>query len=108
MLHQEGLFDNREPEEQHKMFEVVKLMLQEENSRLLLDHSESRSVGELIVKMLTHESTQSLEERTTFFKLVLEKLSSELEIYLMSNLSTYVCEVIEKIAANLKSTNRIP
>ena len=91
-----------------KPAEFMKYILQEENSRMVLDHCESRSVGELIIKILTHESTLSLEERSGFFKMVLEKLSSSSEIYVMSNLSSYVCEVIEKIAANLKGNNKVP
>jgi len=34
----------------------------------ILNHAESRSVGELIVKILTHESVHSLELRQNFYK----------------------------------------
>ena len=90
-----------------KPTEFLKYMLEEEVTHLLLNHCESRSVGELITKILTHESTTCLEQRTAFFKLMLNRLSESAEIYVMSNLSTYVVEVIEKVAANLKGTNRI-
>jgi len=38
---------------------------------------------------------------------MLKKISEYNEIHIMSNVSTYVSEIIEKIAANLKSPNKI-
>ena len=58
-----------------KPAEFMTYILKEENSRAVLDHCESRSAGELIIKVLTHESTLSLAERTAFFKMVLDLLS---------------------------------
>ncbi len=66
-------------------------------------------MGELIVKILVNETTICLEQRKSFFKAILNKLSSSSEIYVrfhplrsMSNLSAYVSEIIEKVATNLK------
>lgn len=49
----------------------------------VLNHAESRSVGELIVKVLVNETTISLEHRKSFFKSILNKLSSNSEIYVL-------------------------
>lgn len=38
---------------------------------------------------------------------MLKKISEYSEIHVMSNVSTYVSEIIEKIATNLKSPNKI-
>lgn len=42
----------------------------------MLRHAESRSVGELIVKILVNETTICLDQRKAFFKAILGKLSS--------------------------------
>lgn len=47
----------------------------------VLNHAESRSVGELIVKILVNETTICLDQRKAFFKSILNKLSSNSEIY---------------------------
>lgn len=73
----------------------------------MLNHAESRSVGELIIKILVNETTNALEQRKKFFKSILDKLSANSEIFIMSNLSAYVCEIIEKAATNLKGNNKI-
>ena len=51
-----------------KPAELLKVILQENIMHRIINHAESRSVGEFIVKVLTHESTIMLEERRTFFK----------------------------------------
>jgi archaellum biogenesis protein FlaJ (TadC family) len=50
----------------------------------VLNHAESRSVGELIVKILVNETTICLDQRKTFYKSILNKLSSSSEIYVLS------------------------
>lgn len=91
-----------------KPAEFLRYFLQEEVWRRVLNHAESRSVGDLIVKVLTHETTICLEKRREFFRAVLERLSAPAEVEVLSNLSAYVCEVIEKVAGNLKGNNKIP
>jgi hypothetical protein len=46
-----------------KPSEMLKYLLEEKTMHKLINHAESRSVGELIVKILTHESTIMLEKR---------------------------------------------
>jgi hypothetical protein len=51
----------------------------------VLNHAESRSVGELIVKILVNETTICLDQRKSFFKSILNKLSASSEIYVRLN-----------------------
>lgn len=46
----------------------MKYVLQENVMHKIINHAESRSVGELIGKVLTHESTHFLDLRREFFK----------------------------------------
>ena len=41
----------------------MKYILEEQMMHKIINHAESRSIGELIVKVLTHESTLMLEQR---------------------------------------------
>jgi hypothetical protein len=56
-------------------------MLEEAVVEKVLNHAESRSVGELIIKMLTNETTLCLEMRRDFFKAILKRMSVSSEIY---------------------------
>ena len=46
-----------------KPAELMKYLLEEQMMHKIINHAESRSIGELIVKILTHESTLMLEQR---------------------------------------------
>ena len=46
----------------------MKYVLEEKMMNKIIDHAESRSVGEFITKVITHESTVMLDERRNFFK----------------------------------------
>jgi len=43
--------------------QLLKYVLESNTMHKIINHAESRSVGEFIVKALTHESTIMLEER---------------------------------------------
>lgn len=83
----------------------MKFLLDSDRFKELLKHIESRSVGELVVKLLTHESLELLEQRKVAFEQMLEKMSKNDEIFVISNLSTPICETIEKVAASVKTAN---
>ena len=53
---------------------MIKFVLDSENRKKLLNHVESRSVAEFIVKILTFESSEFLPERTEYFKEIIAKL----------------------------------
>ena len=74
-----------------------------ERFKKILSHIESRSVSELVVKLMTHESVDFLEARKNSFEVMLEKASKPSEVYAISNLSATICEIIEKVSAALKS-----
>lgn len=57
------------------------------------------------MKLLTNESSDFIEERKAAFQQILDKVSKNSEVYVISNLSTSICEIIEKVAANVKSGN---
>lgn len=79
---------------------VLKFLLNDFDS--VLKHVESRSVSDLIVRIITYESTECLEERRVAFESLLEKASKPEETYVMSNLSAAICEIIEKVSTALK------
>lgn len=64
----------------------MKYLLDETRFEDLLNHIESRSVGELITKILTHESTDLLEERKAAFEKALARLSKNNEVYVFLSL----------------------
>ena len=73
-----------------KPVELMKYILEEQMMHKIINHAESRSIGELIVKVLTHESTLMLEQRREFFKELLNRSSvpSEIEVlYALCRLS---------------------
>ena len=53
----------------------MKFVMEEKMMHKMIDHAESRSVGEFITKVITHESTIMLEERRNFFKELLNRTS---------------------------------
>jgi hypothetical protein len=53
----------------------MKYVLAEDTRHRIINHAESRSVGEFVVKLLTHESTLMLEQRREFFKELLNRTS---------------------------------
>jgi hypothetical protein len=61
--------------------QFLRYILEEKNAEKVLNHAESRSVGDLIIKILVNETTICLEQRKAFYKLILNKLSSNSEIY---------------------------
>lgn len=56
--------------------QFLRFFLQESVVEKVLNHAESRSVGELITKILVNETTICLEQRKAFFKAMLNKLSA--------------------------------
>lgn len=87
--------------------ELMKYILQESMMHKIINHAQSRSVGEIISKILTHETTLFLDLRREFFKELLTRTSTFSEISVISNLSSYICQIIEKVATNLKSNTKI-
>lgn len=73
----------------------------------MVKHIESRSVGEFLLKVLTHESGKLAKERTSFFKSLLNKLAENNEVAVLSNFSSFVSETIEKASQNAKSPSAI-
>ena len=69
----------------------MKYILEEKMMHKVINHAESRSVGEFIVKILTHESTLLLEQRRLFFKELLNRTSVVVDVSIISNLSSYIC-----------------
>jgi hypothetical protein len=55
--------------------QFIEYFLQSKFTEAVLNHSESRSVGELIVRTLTYESQTCLPERKSFFQAMLGRLS---------------------------------
>lgn len=64
-----------------KPLQVLKYVLDAHNFDHLLNHVESRSVGEFITKVMTYESLECLPEREQALRKILAKLSLNDEIY---------------------------
>lgn len=60
---------------------VSKFLLEPERFTKLINHIESRSVGDLVVKLLTNESSDFIEERKAAFQQILDKVSKNSEVY---------------------------
>jgi hypothetical protein len=46
-----------------------------------------------------------MDQRKVAFELMLERMSQNSEVYVISNLSTPICETIEKVASSVKTAN---
>lgn len=73
-----GVFFSKKP------VPVMKFLLDSERFKLLLNHIESRSVGELVVKLLTQESSELTEQRKVAFEQMLERMSQNSEVFVIN------------------------
>lgn len=60
---------------------VIPFLLVGDRFEDILHHIESRSVTELVVKILTHDSADCLDERKIAFERMLERASTSTEVY---------------------------
>lgn len=72
------------------------------NTRIL-DHVESRSIAEVVIKFLTIDSLSFLPERQQLIEEILGRVSKNSNPGSMGNLSLVLCEVIEKYSSTVKS-----
>ena len=56
--------------------ELLDYILEESMQEAILDHAESRSVGDFLVKVLANESNLYLERRGQMFRSMLKRLST--------------------------------
>lgn len=79
-------------------------------NRKILDHADSRSIAEVVIKFLTIDSMSFLVERQELIEDILQRLSRNTNVnvrlrlmQLMGNLSMILCEVIDKYSSTIKT-----
>lgn len=70
---------------------MTAFLLEANNFTSILQHIESRSVGELVVKLITFESMENKEVKQAAFEKMIEKISKPEEVYILSNLALAIC-----------------
>ncbi len=67
------------------------------------NHIESKSVGDLILKVLIYESVEFVKERQVFYDYLIRLMSELKDSHVISNLAYTIHEIIEKTSVYIKS-----
>lgn len=86
-----------------KSTSITNYFFSEPKNRKILDHADSRSIAEIVIKFLTIDSMSFLTERQELIEDILTRLSKNTNVNLMGNLSLILCEVIDKYSSTIKS-----